>query len=113
MRNKLLAIAIAPLAFLTIEGCGDDHDDGDDLQNPERLQALLRDAPLTQVPPRAASGAPGRVNLVQPGTNPIGVRDFNDCNTSRTEVKDAQFTNTAFRSVGVTCPSGIDTTQGV
>jgi hypothetical protein len=121
MEKKLLAIAFVPLAVLAINGCGHDGSD-EDIQNQDRLMALLRDAPLTQVPPTQSTRgddtvrvtSPTESNVIQPGTNPIGVWEFNDCTSSRTNLSDSSFNNnTAFRSVGVTCTSGIDNTQAV
>jgi hypothetical protein len=122
MEKKLLAIAFAPVAILAVNGCGNDSGD-EDIQNQDRLMALLRDAPLTQVPPSqsqtrgddtAGVASPTDGHVVQPGTNPIGVWEFNDCSASRTNLSDSSFTgNTAFRSVGVTCTPGLENTQAV
>jgi hypothetical protein len=117
MYKRMLTIAFAPLAILGVAGCGEGQP-GADAEEQDRLQALLRDAPLTQVPPGAshagaADTSPTTVGRIEPGTNPLGVWDFNDCNPSRTNLVDSLFVNTAFRSVGVTCTSGIDNTQAV
>jgi hypothetical protein len=123
MEKKLLAIACAPMAILAVTGCGNDTGD-EDIQNQDRLMALLRDEPLTQVPPAQSEATRGddsvgvasqtESNVILPGTNPTGAWEFNDCNASRTNLSDSTFSdNTAFRSVGVTCTQGIDNSQAV
>ncbi len=91
----------------------------------ERLQALLDDAPLKQVPPGAeASSPPAKTgeaaetgvhsNIVLPSDMPLGVWNFDDCSLSRANLSDSSFNNnTAFRSVGVTCTVGIQNSQAV
>jgi Concanavalin A-like lectin/glucanases superfamily len=103
---------------LAIGGC-----QSDEASDQERLQELLRDAPLKQVPPGADASAPtnsggakdgDQSNIILPGVNPLGVWNFDDCNTSRTNLFDSTFNgNTAYRSVGVTCTGGIQNSQAV
>ncbi|HEY0985801.1 MAG TPA: LamG domain-containing protein [Kofleriaceae bacterium] len=102
----------------------DDHGDENHQDDQAVLHALLRDAPLTQLLPGAA-GASARVgvedvagpadsNFIAPGSNPIGVWNFDDCNSFRTNLSDSSFNgNMAFRSVGVGCADGIRGTQAV
>lgn len=97
----------------------------DEPSDQDRLQALLHDAPLKQVPPGAdAVSPPARAgaaaadgvhsNIVLPSDNPLGVWNFDDCNLSRSNLSDSSFNNnTAFRSVGVTCTPGIQNSQAV
>ncbi|HSR99671.1 MAG TPA: LamG domain-containing protein [Kofleriaceae bacterium] len=108
------------VALIGVGGCASDETD------PQDLQALLHDEPLKQVFPGASSSAssgttdPGAVDsgkhsdIVLPSANPAGVWNFDDCNTSRTNLSDSSFNgNTAFRSVGVTCTDGIRSSQAV
>jgi hypothetical protein len=110
------------VAALAAGACQDEVSDGVDEQ--DRLQALLRDAPLTQVPPAVSSAAradanteaapPIHSNLILPGADPLGAWSFDDCTSRRTNLSDQSFNeNTAFRSVGVTCTAGIDNSQAV
>jgi len=101
--------------------------ESDDLSNQERLQALLRDAPLRQVPPGTDASAPDHhaagdhepsgdphSHIILPSVNPLGVWNFDDCTSSRTKLRDTTFNdNTAFRSVGVNCGPGIENSQAV
>ncbi|MBC7976140.1 MAG: LamG domain-containing protein, partial [Myxococcales bacterium] len=53
-------------------------------------------------------------HAIAPGTNPLGVWNFDDCTSSQTQLFDAsQLNNTAFRSVGVTCAPGVDGSSAV
>lgn len=97
----------------------------DEPSDQDRLQALLHDAPLKQVPPGADAVSPpakagdagaGGVhsNVILPTVNPLGVWNFEDCNPSRTNLSDSSFNNNmAFRSVGVTCTDGIQNSRAV
>jgi len=105
---------------------------GDGGSEQEELQALLHDEPLGNLPPGVQGGASkatgavlaatgdGGVNVPpdggvsQPPTQPpVGSWSFDDCNPFRTNLSDSTFNgNTAFRSVGVTCTTGIQN-QGV
>ena len=97
----------------------------DEPSEQDRLQALLHDAPLKQVPPGADAVSPpakageataGGVhsNIVLPSDNPLGVWNFEDCSLSRSNLSDSSFNNnTAFRSVGVTCTDGIQNSRAV
>jgi hypothetical protein len=97
----------------------------DEPSDQDRLQSLLHDAPLTHVPPGAdavarPAGAGEAVaggdhsNIVLPSDNPLGVWNFDDCNSSRTNLSDSTFNNNmAFRSVGVTCTDGIQNSRAV
>lgn len=118
--KNLLVAGLWSVLALTVVACHDELPDDDH----DRLQALLRDAPLTQLPPSVASVAredgapagesPAHGDLILPGTNPLGVWNFEDCNTARTNLADSsQVGNTAFRSVGVACDTGVDNTRGV
>ncbi|HEX2685788.1 MAG TPA: LamG domain-containing protein [Kofleriaceae bacterium] len=126
MNRTSLSIACTSVAVLTVGACQSDApDDQEQSPSQEYLQALLHDAPLTQVPPGVAagtpdaakaarSGSPTNSNLILPGTNPMGVWNFDDCNSSRTDLADATFTgHTAFRAVGVACANGIQNSQAV
>lgn len=115
--HKLSQYAFAAIGVVTIGAC-----QSDDQDDQARLQALLRDAPLTQVPPEIAAGAPRETardggvhgDIILPTVHPIGTWNFDDCSTSRTNLFDATFNNnTAFRSVGVACSDGIQSSQGV
>jgi hypothetical protein len=121
MNRNLMTFACSTVAALAVGACGSQQDDQDDQ---ETLQALLHDAPLTQVPPGAASTSakdageavapPADSNLILPGSNPVGTWNFEDCSSSRTNLSDSSFNgNTAFRSVGVSCAPGIRGTQSV
>lgn len=88
---------------------------------------LLRDAPLKQMPPGVDASKPDGVaansrgqgdgihgHIILPSVNPLGVWDFDDCTSSRTNLRDTTFNdNTAFRSVGVNCGPGIESSQAV
>ena len=89
-----------------------------------RLQALLHDAPLGHVPPAtdtSARGAPAddiatpeQNDVVLGSVRPLGVWNFDDCTTSRTNLSDGSGNNnTAFRSVGTTCVDGIQSSHAV
>src|ERR1043165_4916255 len=116
MNSKLSIVLFAQVGLLGAGGCASDETD------PQDLQALLRDEPLQQVFPGASSVAPdpGAVDggkhsdIILPSVNPAGVWNFDDCNSSRTNLSDSSFnSNTAFRSVGVTCTDGIRNSQAV
>lgn len=99
---------------------------GDAPSEQEELQALLRDEPLGNLPPNAAGGVAKKAGAVLAATPdagvvtpppptgpPDGIWSFDDCNSFRTNLTDSTFNgNTAFRSVGVTCATGIQN-QGV
>jgi hypothetical protein len=122
MNRQLLAVVLSCASAMTVGGCQGNSDEGDDVgdQDQGRLQALLRDAPLTQLSGASASPredrlatAPPTRNVILPGTNPTGVWDFDDCNSFRTNLNDSFSINTAFRSVGVACTTGVDNTPAV
>jgi hypothetical protein len=127
MNRKFVSMACGTVAVLAMGACesqqGDPEDPGGQTDQ-AALQALLHDAPLTQLPPGAAStsakpvgeavAAPAGNNFIAPGSNPLGVWDFEDCNATRTNLFDSSFNgNTAFRSVGVSCAPGIRGGKGV
>jgi hypothetical protein len=135
--GQLLRIGLISTSILAAAACqggdggGDDGgDDGGDnppedtesQQDPERLQALLRDAPLSRLPPSASSvarqagvadTAPGASHVIAPGTNALGAWSFDDCSPFRTNLSDSEAGNTAFRSVGVACTAGLENSQAV
>ncbi|HEU4726404.1 MAG TPA: LamG domain-containing protein [Kofleriaceae bacterium] len=93
--------------------------DGDDEQ--ARLQALLHDEPLQQVPPGAAlrevtaaltAAAPAAAPAASSGP-PVGSWKFDDCTPMQTQLFDSSFfNNTAFRAVNAACAPGVQG-QGV
>jgi hypothetical protein len=114
--------AIAAVGSLGILGaCDSSPDDEDDTgpRSQEELQALLHDDPLNDLPPgssaRVAEAAADKptASFVPPGANPVGAWSFDDCNPSRTNLFDSFAGNTAFRSVGVACTTGVQNTQAV
>jgi hypothetical protein len=117
MNRKFSMVLFLEIAVLGAGGCQSDETDQDE------LQALLHDEPLTQVFPGAASVAapdPGAASagkhsdIILPSANPVGVWNFDDCTSSRTNLSDASFNNnTAFRSVGVTCTDGMRNSPAV
>jgi hypothetical protein len=116
--SKGLTCALATLTF--IAACQSDDDDDDQ----RRLQALLADAPLNQLPPGSAAtaragdtaAADSRTSghVVVPGADAIGAWEFDDCNPGRTNLSDSSpHDNTAFRSIGVTCTGGTNDTPAI
>jgi hypothetical protein len=118
MKHKQALCAVISMAVGCVGACQSE-DEGEQAA----LQALLRDAPLTQLPPSAAAnrGEPDRVanpghrgHVVLPSTNPLGLWDFEDCSPFQTNLFDESLhNNIAFRSVGVACTGGIAGSQGV
>jgi len=118
MNHKQAFFVITGIALVCTAACQSDEVDEQAL-----LQALLHDAPLTQVPPSAAAAPRGAQadlggqhggTLVLPTTDALGVWSFDDCTPARTNLFDATVHgNTAFRSVGVACTAGIAGSQGV
>jgi hypothetical protein len=99
-------------------------------QVPPSNAAVAREAPPDAgVPPPppppvdAGTGTPPTDGGMQPpddgGMPPPPPRDvtgawnFDDCTSSRTNLRDSFFLNTAFRSVGVACTTGVQNTPGV
>jgi hypothetical protein len=108
------------LAILTSGACQPDEPHGIDEQ--QALEALLLDAPLTQVPPGAVAGlttdppvsaTAGDGNLLPLTALPTGFWNFDDCVTFHTQLFDQSNSNTAYRSVGVTCTTGLQDTPAV
>src|SRR5262245_4318463 len=99
MNHKVSTLLFLQLAVSVTAACqSDDTDDQDE------LQALLHDAPLTQVFPGATAPAPGiavkesgvkdggkHSNVVLPGVDPRGSWDFDDCTPFRTTLFDSSF----------------------
>ena len=117
MPRHLPSLAYAVLALVPGVACRPAATDDQD-----ELQALLRDADLTQLGPVArASGRAGPTaavsdhsNLVLPSADPTGVWNFDDCIPLRSELADSSGKNhTAFRSVSVACADGIEGSAGV
>ena len=120
MNHKLTSLTFTTIALITAGACATDSQD-----EQERLQSLLHDEPLAHVPSGAASSSAAagasaakatgaHSNIILPSVNPVGVWNFDDCTPSRTNLLDATSNNnTAFRSVGVTCTSGIEGSQAV
>src|SRR5689334_1818318 len=112
-------IAYSAIATLIVGACQSDAPD-----DQERLQELLHDAPLTHLPAATSVSDPGDVGSTgKTGihsdsslatVNALGVWNFDDCTSFRTNLSDSSFNNsTAFRSVGVSCTDGIRNTQAV
>lgn len=93
-------------AGLALAACGGQRGpDGAADDDPEELQALLHDEPLTG--PATAPGA-GPSAIAPP--NPLFPREFwqfDDCSPDRSELFPANFGVTAFRSVSVPCAPGV------
>jgi hypothetical protein len=102
MNRKLVSIALSSVAAMSVGAC-----QSDEMDDQERLQALLADEPLTQVPPSAEVASASRESdgdaavaadihsdVILAGTNPLGVWNFDDCTPSRTKLFDASFNDT-------------------
>lgn len=118
INKQALLFTFTPIILIATAAC-----QSDEPSDQDRLQALLHDAPLRQVPPGAdAVSPPARAgdadgvhsNIILPSVNPLGVWNFEDCTPSRTNLSDSSFNNNmAFRSVGVTCTDGIQNSRAV
>jgi hypothetical protein len=117
MNRQRASIAIITVAILAAGAC--ESSEQEDRNDQEALHALLRDAPLTQAllgaSTRAGEAVGGTTSdFIPSGSAPAGAWDFEDCNSSRTNLSDSSVNgNTAFRSVGVHCAPGIRNTQGI
>jgi len=121
--QRVILFTFTTIALTATAACQPD-EPGEQSEH-DRLQALLLDAALKQVPPGAeASSPPARAgeaalagvhsHIVLPSDMPLGVWNFEDCSTSRANLSDSSFNNnTAFRSVGVTCTDGIQNSRAV
>lgn len=120
INKRALVFTCSTIALCATAAC-----QSDEPSEQDRLQALLHDAPLKQVPPGADAVSPpakageavaggDHSNIILPSVNPLGVWNFEDCNSSRTNLTDSSFNNNmAFRSVGVTCTDGIQSSRAV
>src|ERR1044071_6619533 len=118
INKQALLFTFTPIPLTVTAAC-----QSDEPSDQDRLQALLHDAPLKQVPPGADAVSPrartsdadgNHSNIILPSVNPLGVWNFEDCTSSRTNLSDSSFNNNmAFRSVGVTCTDGIQNSRAV
>src|SRR5882672_8598043 len=116
MNRATFSFVMTSLVVLGTAAC-----QGDAASEQEELQALLRDEPLGNLPPSVTGGVSKDVGAVLAATGDAGVAapppptgppdgtwSFDDCNPFRTNLSDSTFNgNTAFRSVGVTCATGV------
>jgi hypothetical protein len=101
--NHKLSFVFTSMALAGMAAC---QSEGADEQ--AELEALLRDDPLTQVPPGAAAIDGIHADFVPETADPLGVWDFDDCSPFQTDLSDTSFHNhTAFRSIDVACVGGI------
>lgn len=92
-------------AGLVLAACGGPRDPGEADDDPEELQALLQDEPLTG--PAAAPGA-GPSAIAPPSTLfPREYWQFDDCSPDRAELFSSTSGDGAFRSVSVPCVPGV------
>lgn len=113
MTQHVSSIALITAVLLSAGAC--ESGDPGELTEQEELQALLRDAPLTQVPPGASLTTAAARTSTSEGDDPIAIAsgpplgswNFDDCNEDRTQLFDSSgFDNTAYRSVNVACAEG-------